>query len=718
MHNRSDLMKKFNNKFGFLGWILLISLIAMGARISDNILRVGDKTGSDIEIQMGDGRLKWDDTDSVLQFSNDQGALFKDIGSGSGVGQGGVNILANASFEDGVGTPEWVASGVTPTQVAFAEPAPNNENHARVDFSAGSQFFESDEYNKPDSLGDGCSAQFKYNGGDANIDVVIIDGSSNELFRSTLVARSDWGPISPIQFPCASAMKIRFESTADAAVFDVDEVYLGSTLGVSNIASVELAGQSFYPATALCDWSVTNTSFADFPTDTDCPGPTIVEQNLGTWQTTDADLPQQTINNLPAGKYEVTASLNMAGSTSSTLMGYRVSDGTNVSPACSGGQEGNGGSYGDCTLVVNYASAGNRTFKIQGRASSGAAIIRNIATSGELTFRVKRLAPESQTTFLPETEKFFVDANIGGANLTHSSSSTPVELTNAGLDLVVNLGSAQIPCSATNPSTGLTCSAGSESIGIVVNVPSAGEYKYCFSFGVASGSTSAGYRLVETPNNAQTILQQGNSFATNLNASVESSVRLCDTFNFGTSGQKTVRMFHEAGGTGSLLLDRSATVYERDMHISVEKVSHHVPAPVLVGGQYRSGDLSEPQTKVYRAMFGGATDIDNCSSDPCTVHLEKGGDWISVVNRASTGLYDLTTNAVFKANELVNCFISAFSNGSGSTTLSHFVNTGAGARNDFKANGSGVINFNDIFTTDTAGTAKDTIVNLVCYGEE
>lgn len=713
-------MKKFNNKFGFLGWLLLISLIAMGARISDNILRIGDKTGSDIELQMGDGRLKWDDTASVLQFSNDQGSLFKDIGSGSGAGQGGVNILANPSYEDGVGSPEWVASGVTPTQVAFAEPAPNNENHARVDFSAGSQFFESASTNKPDSLGSGCSAQFKYNGGDANIDVVIIDGSSNELFRSTLVARTDWGAISPIQFPCASAMKIRFESTADAAVFDVDEVYLGSTLGLSNLANVEVAGKAFFAETASCLWSNTGATLDDFGTDADCPGPTIVEENVGSWQTTDADLPQITINSLPAGKYEVIVDTSFGGpATGGAGNALRVTDGSTNGQNCGLTNDSASSSHVTCRLLVTYSSIGSRTFKLQSQTSSGSVFIDNgTSTQNNLTFTVIRYAPESQATFLPETEKFFVDANIGGANLTHSSSSTPVELTNAGLNLVVNLGSAEIPCSATNPSTGLTCSAGSESIGIVVDVPSAGEYKYCFSFGVASGSTSAGYRLVETPNNAQTILQQGNSFATNLNASVESSVRLCDTFNFGTSGQKTVRMFHEAGGTGSLLLDRSATVYERDMHISVEKVSQHVPAPVLVGGQYRSGDLSEPQTKVYRAMFGGATDIDNCSSDPCTVHLEKGGDWISVVNRASTGLYDLTTNAVFKANELVNCFISAFSNGSGSTTLSHFVNTGAGARNDFKANGSGVINFNDIFTTDTAGTAKDTIVNLVCYGEE
>lgn len=53
---------------------------AFGAGIDDNTLRLGDRNNStDKEIQMGDGRLKWDGTSSKLSFSDDGGVGFKAI---------------------------------------------------------------------------------------------------------------------------------------------------------------------------------------------------------------------------------------------------------------------------------------------------------------------------------------------------------------------------------------------------------------------------------------------------------------------------------------------------------------------------------------------------------------------------------------------------------------------------------------------------------------
>ena len=72
-------MKTFIGKLNMIGWLLLVSSIAMGAKIGDDTLRVGTKTGADIEIQMGNGVLKWDDGTSKIQLSNDGGSIFNDI---------------------------------------------------------------------------------------------------------------------------------------------------------------------------------------------------------------------------------------------------------------------------------------------------------------------------------------------------------------------------------------------------------------------------------------------------------------------------------------------------------------------------------------------------------------------------------------------------------------------------------------------------------------
>lgn len=51
--------------------LLFIAIFTMGAKIDDNTLRVGTKTGSDITLQLGVGAIKWSDGSSKIQVSND-----------------------------------------------------------------------------------------------------------------------------------------------------------------------------------------------------------------------------------------------------------------------------------------------------------------------------------------------------------------------------------------------------------------------------------------------------------------------------------------------------------------------------------------------------------------------------------------------------------------------------------------------------------------------
>jgi hypothetical protein len=184
-----------------------------------------------------------------------------------------------------------------------------------------------------------------------------------------------------------------------------------------------------------------------------------------------------------------------------------------------------------------------------------------------------------------------IDANIGGANTSMLSTDVTsyTEITDAGLDLVLGAGSAtaEIPCSSTNPSTGLTCAAGSESIGIAFSPPTQGTYDVCFAYthlvDVNTGGTVyATHQLVETPNNAQTILQEGSDRTTSGHTGNGTRIenfypkRTCGTFTFSDTSKKTIRLMYEQETGGSinsnqLLIDRGAAFGNRDLDITVRR---------------------------------------------------------------------------------------------------------------------------------------------------
>jgi hypothetical protein len=143
----------------------------------------------------------------------------------------------------------------------------------------------------------------------------------------------------------------------------------------------------------------------------------------------------------------------------------------------------------------------------------------------------------------------------------------------------------EIPCSTTNPSTGSTCSAGSESVGVVFTPPYVPTtVEVCGNFGIfiyreaKGGSTNDYFRWVETPNNAQTVSQDGGvrigaTLAGNTtNHFVLHPLKICGTFTFTTFGKKTLRLFHQvdvntATGNGNDV--RIRTPFLRRAYINV-----------------------------------------------------------------------------------------------------------------------------------------------------
>lgn len=140
--------------------------------------------------------------------------------------------------------------------------------------------------------------------------------------------------------------------------------------GSAGASTSGFAGEAYFNTTTNCTWVVTSTSAAAFATDTDCPGPTIVTENLGDWQTTDANLPQITINDLPAGTYKVTF-VFLALSSAGTGARYHVSDGSTTSAGSAGYNVAASSTQVTATGYFTYGSTANRTFSIYGSSVSG-----------------------------------------------------------------------------------------------------------------------------------------------------------------------------------------------------------------------------------------------------------------------------------------------------------------------------------------------------------
>jgi hypothetical protein len=278
-----------------------------------------------------------------------------------------------------------------------------------------------------------------------------------------------------------------------------------------------------------------------------------------------------------------------------------------------------------------------------------------------LSWKIYRFPTREEQVLRHDQVAWRVDANIGGANPDLGLGNVPnyTEITNGSLDLVNNSGPgvipAQIPCSGTNPPTGLTCSAGNESIGVSFNLPAAGSVTACASFSHAAGAPSGSdintaFQLVETPNNAQTILQEGKvrvqSGSGTLGSNLIRPIKVCGNFSFTSAGQKTIRLMYEQLASGSptssvISIDRSSSVGQRDMHWEVYPLNTYQPAPLLIGSVI-SGSSGIVRVESAFVTSGGV------------VSEAAGSDWISGNCTASNPYVCTFTSNYFSATP--TCF--------------------------------------------------------------
>lgn len=662
-------MKLKENIKGFIFALIIIPLTVYAAKkISSGDIILGRGTPDQHRITSKQGSsnnpyLQFDDTANKWQFTND-GVVVKNLGSGEGSGgSGGINEILNPGFEDGFNV-SWSNTGGTFSEETGAANVAQGEKSAKLVAAGAAEYFESDlaTFTNASKAGVGCMADFFYKSGN-NFDVKIIDGASNVVAQESIPAdATDWSKFPTLTFPCEDDMKIRFESTA-AGTIEVDNVYLGSNKGIIESAGAPeffyiVPVPNFWDTAALTDdWdfslAVPSFTTSKLITVADVSGQTKITAN--TQIKLDVSVSAQTTVN---GTVSIYYNNNrIAGDQGDSLDGYFENAAASVVMQ-----------PGDHIILENGAQA---------------------SRFGGLSITARKIS--TQTAFTPDQAEFFIDVNIGGANASNGTTATPSEASDGGWDMVVNKGSAKIPCSDINPPTGLTCSAGEEVMGVNFDAPVSGKYKICVNFQTSAGTGgSHAYRLAETPNNSATILQQGTSSVSMAPGNEGESNRLCDTFSLST-GNKTIKTFYETDNTSVIIADRAAGIYDRDIHITVELVGHNVSRPILTGDQVTTPGTNRP------VIYSAIVDLTN----PVPPITREVGDWLpATCVRPTSGTFNCTINAGAFASDPV-CVVTAIS-----------------PSNNVSCNLSGfsTVNLDGKCVRTNDGTVLDTPFSVMCHG--
>lgn len=699
---------EFNTNDGANNKKLIINGTTKQGSLNVNELTIGNGVAGDKKLLLDIGAgaanplFKWDNASTKLQFSND-GTNFKNIGSGSG-GAAGFNLMADDNPDFEAGTSSWTASGGSFTAISSGQAF--GLQGGRFNASAASQTLSGALKTIVDGLKNqagSASCYFKTTATDYKLQV--FDGS-NVLSEMTIAATSDYKKQGLVYtHPASGSIRLRVISASNAADLDIDNCFLGE-LEKGSVAQASLVASMYLDTTASCFPSRSNTAMGDFGTTAACPGPTVeYNSGIGSPQTTDADLPEFTVNNLPPGTYVAVVEGQMYNSTTGGTTALQLSDGTTASGRVAQTMPVNESNPFSVSGVWTYTSSVSKTFKVQGQAATGDVSLAIASDGQRLQFKLYKFPSAPIETYTFDTIAWHVDANIGGANpgLSSSSISTYTEITDPGLSMTLRSGSAAatIPCSSTNASTGLTCSAGDEGLGVVFEAPRAGKIKVCAEFTHYSNAANGdvAFQLVATDNSSQTIQFEGGSRITSHTSGVTDSTfphRTCGTFNFQSAGTKTIRLMYEQNlssvSANQILADADTGVGQRDFHITAEYMDQQVPAP-LIPNIVTSGSAS-PE-RLFRARL-------NLSGASCTITSQSGD--IASASRTGAGRCQLTLNSgVFSAAPA--CVVSVEQPGAGTDVIA------------FIAADTALSSTNvHVGVADTAGTAVDQPFAIHCMG--
>lgn len=285
------------------------------------------------------------------------------------------NILLNPGFESGIG--KWTNSAGTFTAdyTNFVQ----GKASGKIVLSSQALAFTQDSTSYVTALADGVQGLVSvYVKSEFPARVCSRSAGSTVTTNCVdVVGNNRWSlyKVPSILGATSNGISVNTNGTSVTGTIYIDESFVGVTNLFADVDASRIAGEAYFAGTTGCNWSRTSTTIGAFGTVAACPAPTIVRQNLGAWQTTDADLPRITVNNLPAGTYKAKFLVRHVLSTSGNSA-FAINDGTTTCEpqyGQTGGLAQYTGLVVECTF--NYTSAGNRIFELYAGSTANAITI-------------------------------------------------------------------------------------------------------------------------------------------------------------------------------------------------------------------------------------------------------------------------------------------------------------------------------------------------------
>lgn len=593
-------------------------------------------------------------------------------------------LLLNPAFENG--KQKWAVSTGSFSVTSGA----GGQSYAVWDAGAASETFMSSLETIPTKLqGENgiVECNIKTPSGTATHTLTVNDGTNDLVTPITIQSSSSRFASTTLNFvfPSSGSIRAKLASTTNEPSIQVGRCSIRKADNVYNVAAPRLVDVVTVTGCAA-SWTTTSGTFANFGTQTGCTYTS--KNNVCTAPAT--NVPGVKCSALDGGDYRLEYEGRVGETSGGVSAWFRFSDGTNTSREESVIGSGASGHVAASTGInhsITYtAPQSNVTLQVQGKTNTGTAAI-NGTTSSPGVFKVWYFPSSPQQVFNPAIDGWRIDANISGANpsLGTAAVSSYTGIENASLTLTNNTGygviPALIPCSSTNAATGTTCSVGSESVGVSFDLPKAGDVEACVSFGHylqvnGNSNASTAFQIVETPNNAQTISQEGKDRTNgqvNIGAvavGISTPYRKCGIFSFSSSGRKTLRlMFEQVITTGSIAAseiaaDAAASTGQRDIHWDITPVNLKGVAPILNGSVTSN---AENALRTEFALINAPTTITSTSVTGWISSITNNGAGDQVLNFAagawSSAPWCTATNAGGGGNR-VTSFITAASTSS------------------------------------------------------
>lgn len=485
-----------------------------------------------------------------------------------------------------------------------------------------------------------------------------------------------------------TTVRPRLYSQSDAADLAFDDCRV-ETEPTFDLSQAKSAVTGYFDTASNCEWirsSGTNV-YGAFSTDSDCPGPTIISSGVGSWSTSDTDLPQITGTNLPAGTYKFNYSVITANdATAANSIGTAVSDGSTTEGITVDLTVGGGYTYAhhSGTAVFVYTTAQtSKTFQFFGRYDGGTDL---------------RLNNENRTTFFSvdyfplaseQAQRFDTVGQSWQGYFPHTTCAFAKGTSPTVMGAFDDDGTCSL-IQSSNTNFG-TVTKNATGIAIDVPISSAGKFEVCADTvsydGVAPTELSlqlrdsTGYIIKET------------SF-TETGANDKHNVEVCGEWPVGSAGTKTLQLYAKSTA-GAAYEINGMSGGTPSVTWRIKRINEQQPAPVL------SQAVATPHAAVVNVCafeFGGSSADSICSVSSCTIRKSTCG--APTVARLSGGDFEATFPAsTFSAAPA--CTSSGFSWPSTNASANLITTTSTTARFQY---------------FDDTATQRDVQANIICVG--